>query len=68
MILIKGAAQGLEHALSAEKCIQLILLKITKKFGWACILMEEIVIYLLMVKKFMNLKQTILKLYQVYYI
>ena len=33
MTLIKGAAQGLEHALSAEKCIQLILLKIAKTFG-----------------------------------
>ena len=33
MILIKGAAQGLEHALSVEKCIQLILLKIAKTFG-----------------------------------
>ena len=64
----KGPTQGLEHTLSTEKCIYLILLEIIKKFVWACIMMEPIVIYLLMVKKLINLKQKIQRLQQLYYV
>ena len=40
LILGKGPTQGLEHTLKAEKCIETILLKITKKFVGTCIRME----------------------------
>ena len=43
LILGKGPTQRLENTLQ-KKCIQLILLKITKSFVWACIIMEQIVI------------------------
>ena len=43
LILGKGPTQGLENTLQ-KKCIQLILLKITKSFVWACIILEQIVI------------------------
>ena len=56
LILGKGPTQGLEHTLSAEKCIQLILQKKTKNYVWACIITKKIVTYLLMVKKFHNFK------------
>ena len=49
LILGKDPTQGLEHILTAEKCIQVILLKRITNFIWACIIMEQIVIYLLMV-------------------
>ena len=62
LILGKDPTQGLEHTINAEKCIQLIFLEATKNFVWACIMMEQIVIYLLMELKFINLKQKILKL------
>ena len=58
MILGKGSTQGLEHQ-CIKKCIQLILLKITKNFVWACIIIERTVFYLLMVQKFLNSKQAI---------
>ena len=45
-----------------KKCIPLILLSRRKDFVWACITMEQIVTYLMMVQKFINLKQKILKL------
>ena len=37
-------------------------MKIIKNYVLACIIMEETVIYLLMVQKFISLKQKILKL------
>ena len=55
LILGFGATQGLgEHSLTAGKCTLSILLKLIQSFVWACIIMEQIVIYLLMVKKFLN--------------
>ena len=62
LILGKGPTQGLEHTLSAEKMYWINFTEINKNFVWACIIKEQIVIYLLMVKKFINLKQNILKL------
>ena len=41
----KGPTQGLEHTLSAEKHIQLILQKKTKTFVWAWIMIKKIVTY-----------------------
>ena len=61
LLLGKGPTQ-LKHTLSAENVYLINLLKIAKHFVWACIVMEQIVIYLLMVKKFINLKQNILRL------
>ena len=55
LIFVKGPVHGLEQALSAEK-------KRIKKYVSVCIIMEQTVIYLLMVQKFINLKQKILKL------
>ena len=40
----------------------IILLKVTRNFVSACIIMEQIVIYFLMVQKLFNPKQKILKL------
>ena len=58
-ILVKGLTQGIgEHSLTSEKiCIQLTLLWLERNFVWTCVIVEEIVIYLLMVHKFINLKQ-----------
>ena len=63
LFLGRGPTQGFEHTLTAEKkYILLILLWREKQIVWACITMEQIVIYLLMVQKFINLKQKILRL------
>ena len=48
LILGKGPTHELEHALTVEKCIQLILATGIQNVGWACIITEQIVIYLLM--------------------
>ena len=50
-----------------KKCIQLILQSLIKRFVWPFILMEQIVIHLLMVQKFINLKQKIQRLKQLHY-
>ena len=68
LVLGKGPTQGLEHTLTAEKCIQLILQKKNKKFCLSLHYNGEIVTYLLMVQKFTNLKLKILKLLQLYYV
>ena len=60
LVLGKGLTQGLEHILTAEKMYSVLLLQI-KYFVWVWITMEEIVICVLMVQKFTNLKQKILK-------
>ena len=62
LILGKGPTQGLEHTLSAEKTYSINFAKHNKKFCLSCIIMEQTVIYLLMVKKFINSKQKILRL------
>ena len=55
LIFAKGPVHGLEQTLSTEK-------ERMKNYVSACIIMEQTVIYLLMVQKFINLKQKILKL------
>ena len=59
LILGKGPTQGLEHTLRAEE-------KYSVNFT-VCIIMEQTVIYLLMVQRFINLKQEILKLLQLHH-
>ena len=60
LILGKGPAPGVEHTLSAEKMYSINFTE--KKIVWPCITMEEIVIYLLMVQRLLNLKRKILKI------
>ena len=62
LILDEGPTQGLEHTLSAEKMYSINFTENNKKFCLNCIITGETVIYLLMVRKFINLKQKILKL------
>ena len=59
LLLGKGPTQGLEHMLTAEKMYSINFTEKNKKF---CLRMGQIVTYLLMVQKFTNLKQKILKL------
>ena len=61
LILGIGPTQGLENTLSAEKLIQLTLLRKIQNFAYVCIIMEQIVIYLLTVQSLLNLKQKIQK-------
>ena len=62
LILSKGPSQVLEHTLSAEKMYSINFTENNKKFCLNCIITGETVIYLLMVRKFINLKQKIFKL------
>ena len=64
----KGPTQGLKHTLSAEKIYSIRFTKKIQNFAWACI-MEQIVIYLSMIKILLSLKQKILKFVhiQIYY-
>ena len=61
-IISTGLTQALDDTtLTAEKKYS-ILLRQERHFVQACIIMEQIFIYLLMVQEFTNLKQKILKL------
>ena len=60
LVLGKGLTQGLEHTLTAEKMYSINFTVWNKKVS--SITMEQIVICLLIVQKFTNLKQKILKL------
>ena len=62
LTLSKGPSQVLEHTLSAEKMYSINFTENNKKFCLNCIITGKTVIYLLMVRKFINLKQKILKL------
>ena len=64
LVLGKGPTQGLEHTLSAEKMYSINVTVTGKKFCLSkqFIIMKQTVISLLMVKKFINLKQKILRL------
>ena len=61
LVLGRGPTQGLESTLNAGKMYSINFI-VTKKKFIVCIIMEQIVIYLLMVQKFVNLKQKILRL------
>ena len=56
LILGKGSTKGLEHTLSAEKMYSISFSKHNKKIVYACIIIEQVVICLLIVQKFVNLK------------
>ena len=63
LILGKGPTQGLDDTtLNAEKKYSINFTEKKQKIVQACILIEQIIIYLLMAQKFLNLKQKILKL------
>ena len=62
LVLRKGPTQGLEHTLTEEKMYSINLTVTKRNFVYACITMEQIVIYLLMAHKFTNAKRRILKL------
>ena len=59
LTLGKGPTQRLEHVLSAEKMYPIIFTEHNKKF---CLSLYYNVNFLLMVKKFINSKQMILRL------
>ena len=67
LILGKGPTQGLEHALSARKMYSVNLTENNKKI---CLNLpyNGANIYLLMVQKFINLKERILKLWHIHYV
>ena len=66
-ILGEGPTQVLDGTmLTAEKKYSINLLKIIS-FVYICIKMEQIVIYLVMIQKLLNLKQQILKLWQFHF-
>ena len=66
-ILGKGPTQGLDHTLTAEKMYSTNFTEKTQKnFVSVSIIMEQIVIYLLMVQKWSNSKQKILNLLQLH--
>ena len=66
LILGKGPTQGLEHTLMAEKLYLIYFTVTRKKFCLSLHYNGAKVICLLMVKKFINSKQKILKLCYVY--
>ena len=61
LVLGKGPTQGLKMTLTAEKMYSTNFTLIKKKFCLSLHYNGQIVTYLLMVKKFTNLKQKILK-------
>ena len=62
LILSKGPSQVLKLTLSAEKMYSINFTEYNKKICLNCIITGKTVIYLLMVRKFINLKQKIFKL------
>ena len=67
LVLRKGPILGLEHTLTAEKMYSINFTGQKRNSVYGYTIMKQIVIYLLMAKKFISLKQKILKLYQVHY-
>ena len=61
LVLGRGPTQGLESTLSAEKMYSIKFTVTKKSFVRAYTTMEQIVIYLLMAQKCINLKQKILQ-------
>ena len=63
LILGKAPAQGWEQTLSAEKMYSINFTEDNKTFYYngACIMIEQIILYFLMVQKFINSKQKTLR-------
>ena len=69
LILGIGPTQGLsEHSLTAEKMYSINFTDNRKNVVWACIMMGQTVIYLLIAQKLLNLKQKIIILLQLHYV
>ena len=68
LVLGFGPTQRLEHTLTAEKIYSIHFTEENKKFCLSLHYNGVNSIYLLMVQKFINLKQKILRLYQVNYV
>ena len=66
LVLGKDFTQGVNSTTIYVEQLYKIIPKILKNFVCACIIMEQTVIYLLMVQKSLNLKQKFLKLLQIY--
>ena len=66
LILGKGPTQELEHTLTAEKLFSINFTKENTRFCSSFHITEQIVIYLLMVQRLLNLKQKILKLQHIH--
>ena len=68
LILGEDLTHGLGvHSLTAEKMCSVNFTDHRKKVTWDCIIMEQTVIYLLIVQKLLNLKQKFLRLLQLHY-
>ena len=67
LILGKGPTQGLEHTLSAEKMYSINFTEKNKKICLSLHYNKENCFCLLMVQKFINLKQKILKFFHIHY-
>ena len=67
LILGKGPMQGLEHTLSVEKMHSINFTEKNKKFCLSLHYNKENSFCLLMVQKFINLKQKILKFFRIHY-
>ena len=68
LVLRKGPTRGLgENSLTAEKIYSINFTVPQKKFCLSCIILDQIVTYLLMVQKFTSLKQKI-QLKQAHYV
>ena len=61
LVVGKGPKQRLERTLTAEEMYSVNFAVTNQKFSLSLITIEQIVTYLLMVQKFTNLKQKILK-------
>ena len=61
LVVGKGPKQRLEYTLTAEEMYSINFTVTNQKFSLSLITIEQIVTYLLMVQKFTNLKQKILK-------
>ena len=61
LIFSIGPTQGLENTLSTEKMYSINFTKKVQHFVCICIIMEQIVIYLLTMQRLLNLKQKIQK-------
>ena len=73
LVIAKGPTQGLEHTLTAEKMYSINFTVTRNKFClslhyYNIIIMEQIVICLFMVPKFINSKQKILRLLKLHYV
>ena len=68
LVLGKGPTQGLESMLNAERTYSINFTKKIQNFVYVYMTMEQLVVYLSMVKRLLNLKQKILRLFHIHYV